>query len=175
MNLAETYRAHGLVLPAAAAPLAYVPVRWAVSRRSLGRCFARFARCDGAVTAGSVRIMMNRALLTLPAKLLRDTLNHETAHALAFTRHGLRGSYDGHGPLWRQACEDIGAPGLSAVCDTRVETGVAAAVQNAMPWAWVCEACALVGKLPRRPHWYSRGACCPKCHEPRVRAYRKID
>ena len=36
---------------------------------------------------------------------IRDTILHEIAHALAWTRHGERT----HGPRWKQICREIGA------------------------------------------------------------------
>jgi SprT protein len=39
---------------------------------------------------------------------LKDTLVHEYAHLLAYVRHGRKGV--GHGPPWKQAMTDLGAP-----------------------------------------------------------------
>lgn len=52
-------------------------------------------------------IGLSRHLLTTRERL-RDTLLHEFAHLLAVERHGLAGA--GHGPAWRKAMEDVGAP-----------------------------------------------------------------
>lgn len=38
---------------------------------------------------------------------LRDTILHEFAHALAYARHGNKAW--NHGPLWKEACGDLGA------------------------------------------------------------------
>jgi len=52
-------------------------------------------------------IILSKVLITDRLRL-QDTLVHEFAHLLAYHRHGRAGI--GHGPPWRQAMKDLGAP-----------------------------------------------------------------
>lgn len=67
----------------------------------------------------TISIHFVRANLETPHEI-RDTILHEIAHALAWTRHGERT----HGPRWKQICREIGAvPCASAKPDAiRVTT-----------------------------------------------------
>ncbi len=80
----------------AAFPLGYRPaIEWRPFRTTAGMAYFR-----------RKAIGLGAKLLTTPERLA-DTLVHEYAHLLAFTRHGGRGT--GHGPLWRQAMVELGA------------------------------------------------------------------
>ncbi|MCW5943687.1 MAG: SprT-like domain-containing protein [Fimbriimonadaceae bacterium] len=69
---------------------------WKPYRVSAGKAYLR----DGTIG-------LSRLLLT-GVERLRDTLVHEYAHLLAVDRQGLAGA--GHGPAWRKAMKDLGAP-----------------------------------------------------------------
>ena len=47
-------------------------------------------------------------ILLIDEERLQSTLIHEYAHLLAVERHGVKAA--GHGPLWKQAMHDLGAP-----------------------------------------------------------------
>lgn len=70
---------------------------WDRARRRLGVCRLQ----EKSIT---LSIHFVRANLEVPHEI-RDTILHEIAHALAWTRHGDRT----HGPLWKQICRDLGA------------------------------------------------------------------
>lgn len=70
---------------------------WDRARRRLGVCRLR----EQCITLSIHFVCAN---LEVPHEI-RDTILHEIAHALAWTRHGDRT----HGPLWKQICREIGA------------------------------------------------------------------
>lgn len=78
-------------------PLGYVPqIVWRGYRVSAGMAYYRIGA-----------IGLSRTVITTEQQL-RDTLVHEYAHLLAYHRHGKKGV--GHGPPWKQAMVDLGAP-----------------------------------------------------------------
>ena len=78
-------------------PLGYRPtVEWRNLRVSAGIAYP-----------SQRRIALSRILLTDEERMTR-TLKHEYAHLLAYRRAGRRGC--GHGPVWRQAMDDLGEP-----------------------------------------------------------------
>ena len=85
---------------------------WDRAKRRLGVC----RLLEKSIT---ISIHFVRANLETPHEI-RDTILHEIAHALAWTRHGERT----HGPRWKQICREIGAvPCVSAKPDAiRVTT-----------------------------------------------------
>ena len=70
---------------------------WDRARRRLGVC----RLLEKSI---SLSVHFVRANLEAPHEI-RDTILHEIAHALAWTRHGERT----HGPRWKQICREIGA------------------------------------------------------------------
>lgn len=70
---------------------------WDRARRRLGVC----RLLEKSIT---ISVHFVRANLEAPHEI-RDTILHEIAHALAWTRHGERT----HGPRWKQICREIGA------------------------------------------------------------------
>lgn len=103
-------------------------------KRTLGTTRVR----AGAVT-GTIRI--SRHLVTDgTAEMLRDTLLHEIAHAVAYVRHG-RAAMN-HGPLWRAVAREIGA---------RPEATCRAGPLVPAPHVLVCGRCGAEVGLYRRP------------------------
>ena len=70
---------------------------WDRARRRLGVC----RLLEKSI---SISVHFVRANLEAPHEI-RDTILHEIAHALAWTRHGERT----HGAQWKQICREIGA------------------------------------------------------------------
>ena len=68
---------------------------WDRAKRRLGVC----RLLEKSIT---ISIHFVRANLETPHEI-RDTILHEIAHALAWTRHGERT----HGPRWKQICREI--------------------------------------------------------------------
>lgn len=103
-------------------------------KRTLGTTRVR----AGAAT-GTIRI--SRHLVTDgTAEMLRDTLLHEIAHAVAYVRHG-RAAMN-HGPLWRAVAREIGA---------RPEATCRAGPLVPAPHVLVCGRCGAEVGLYRRP------------------------
>lgn len=66
-------------------------------KRSLGRCHYN-----------AKKIALSKWYVELNEEEdIEDTILHEIAHALSFTRHGKKGT--GHGRLWKDICIEIGA------------------------------------------------------------------
>lgn len=70
-------------------------------KRTLGT-----TRVRAGASTGVVRVSRHLVTAGTPA-MLRDTLLHELAHALAYQRHGRRAM--NHGPLWRAVAREVGA------------------------------------------------------------------
>lgn len=70
-------------------------------KRTLGT-----TRVKAGAATGTIRL--SRYLVTGGSEaMLRETLLHEIAHAVAFVRHGRRAL--NHGPLWRRVAREVGA------------------------------------------------------------------
>ena len=103
-------------------------------KRTLGTTRVR----AGAAT-GTIRISRHLVTDGTP-DMLRDTLLHEIAHAVAYVRHG-RAAMN-HGPLWRAVARELGA---------RPEATCRAGPLVPAPHVLVCGRCGAEVGLYRRP------------------------
>lgn len=105
-------------------------------RRTIGS-----TRVAPGAAAGTVRV--SRHLVTHGhEEQLEDTLLHEIAHALAFTRHG-RAAMN-HGPLWRAVAREVGAT-PRATCSAELDVPA--------PHRLTCRRCGATISLYRRPKY----------------------
>lgn len=111
---------------------------WNNRKRALGVCKSR-----------SKSIELSRPLVLVnDEKVIRNTILHEIAHAIA--------GYDaGHGPMWKLVAIRVGAEPVScAATANRV-------LPNA-PWQAICTGCGQVVQRFRKPRRIiSCGTCCP--------------
>ncbi len=105
--------------------------RWNRRKRMMGRCV--FPRAG--LTPGIIELSEGFVLGKNGEDLIRDTVLHEIAHALA-------GNTAGHGPEWKEWCRRVGA--------NPERTGVGADMPTG-PWKAVCPNCGTVYSLFRRP------------------------
>jgi predicted SprT family Zn-dependent metalloprotease len=90
-------------------------------KRAVGLC---------SYTSKTIHVSQHYIQLTPPEEIT-DTILHEIAHALSYTRYGSKGR--GHGFLWKQVCREIGAD------PTRVtEKAVSTATPN---YTIICRKC----------------------------------
>lgn len=103
-------------------------------KRTLGT-----TRVRSGATTGTIRISRHLVTDGTP-EMVRDTLLHEIAHAVAYVRHG-RAAMN-HGPLWRAVAREIGA---------RPEATCRAGPLVPAPHVLVCGRCGAEVGLYRRP------------------------
>ena len=114
-------------------------------KRSLGRCHYNRKK----ITLSEWYVELNEE------KDVEDTILHEIAHALSFTRYGREGK--GHGRLWKKVCVEIGA------MPQRLHQGVIEYPSNHHKYVDDC-VCGTTYKRHRISK--ERQYRCPKCRQP---------
>jgi predicted SprT family Zn-dependent metalloprotease len=105
--------------------------RWNRRKRAMGRCV--FPRVG--ISAGIIELSQGFVLGNNGEDLVRDTILHEIAHALA-------GSTAGHGPEWKEWCRRVGANPERIGVGADMPTG---------SWQATCPKCSTLYSLFRRP------------------------
>ena len=121
-------------------------------KRSLGRCHYTKRK----ISLSEWYVELNNE------KDVEDTILHEIAHALSWTRYGKKAK--GHGKLWKQVCIEIGAT------PERLHKGIVEYPDNHHKYVDTCGC-----KITYKRHRIRKGAKyrCPKCREPLFNSKRK--
>lgn len=105
-------------------------------KKTLGLCFSQLKRIE----------LSTNFIAHNPKSIVRETVLHEIAHALVGTEHG-------HGAVWKEMAERVGAKPSRTTKNVVMPPG---------KWQATCGGCGLLFSRHRRPK-YPTGNSCRRC------------
>ena len=128
-----------------------------INERSLAEKFtiswnARMRSAAGRAMLQTLTVEINPKLQQFGTQEVLNTVLHEIAHLVAWSRSRHRG----HGAPWKQACADLGIPGEKATHTLPLPRNT-----QKKKWLYTCKSCDLSVKRTRRMK--RRSACAAWC------------
>lgn len=102
----------------------------------------------------SARIELNPKLREISPEEIHQTLMHELAHLIAFSRNRFK-KIAPHGEEWQQACNELGIPGEKATHSLPLPK-----TSQRKKWRYACPNC---GDLIERVRKLKRASACYSC------------